>query len=148
MSLRLSEQHGVNPSVEQCFTCMKDVGVVLFGKINAGRHARPADRDPQAPLRVCFGPNSEPCAECKKHMGMGIILISVDEPKSTDMKNPWRTGGWAVVSEAFIKRVLNPPELVEAVLKRRMAFMPDEVWDMLGLPRGEENQVQEEAKGD
>lgn len=136
MSIRLSEKHGVNPSVEQCFVCLKDVGVVLFGKINAGRHARPADRDPQAPHKVCFGHNSEPCAECKKHMEMGVILISVDEAKTDDERNPYRTGGWCVVNEDFIKRVFQPDELVEHVLKRRMAFMPDEAWDMIGLPRG------------
>jgi len=136
MSLRLSEQHGVNPSVEQCFTCMKDVGVVLFGKINAGRHARPADRDPQAPPRVCFGPNSEPCAECRKHMEMGIILISVDESKTDDEQNPWRSGGWVVVKEDVIKRLGLSEAHEKQILNKRCAFLTDETWDMIGLPRG------------
>ncbi len=73
MGLRVSEKHGVNPAVEQCFTCMKDVGVVLFGKLKG---------DVEAPLKVCLGHDSEPCYECKKYMKMGIILISVDEDKS------------------------------------------------------------------
>jgi hypothetical protein len=128
MGLRLSEQHGVNPSVEQCFTCMKDVGVVLFGRMKG---------DVEAPRKVCLGHDSEPCEECKKHMEMGVILISVDESKSEDMNNPWRTGGWVVVKEDLIKRVFKPDELVQHVLKRRMAFMPDDAWDMLGLPREE-----------
>lgn len=126
--IRLSEQHGVNPSVEQCFTCMKDVGVLLFGKMKG---------DTEAPTRVCLGHNSEPCDECKGHMEQGIILISVDEEKTEDMQNPWRTGGWVVVKEDFIKRVFQPEELVKDVLKRRMAFMPDDAWDLIGLPRGE-----------
>lgn len=148
-SIRLSEKHGVNPSVEQCFVCMKDVGVVLFGKLppERGRHAKPADRDPQAPMRVCFGPNSEPCAECQAFMRQGVILISVDEAKTEDMENPWRTGGWCVVRDDFIKRVFQPPELAEHVLERRMAFMPDDAWDMLGLPRGETSEKSEDPEG-
>ena len=126
MSLRLSENHGVNPSVEQCFVCMKDKGVVLFGKLKG---------DVEAPRTVCL--DSEPCDECKKHMDMGIILISVRDGEEGG--NPYRTGGWVVVREEFVERVFNPPELVEHVLKKRMAFMPDEAWNMLGLPRGDEN---------
>jgi hypothetical protein len=127
-SIRLSEKHGVNPSVEQCFVCLKDVGVVLFGRLEG---------DAEAPRKVCLGPSSEPCDECKKLMKQGVILISVDEAKTEDMQNPWRTGGWCVVKDDFIKRVFNPPELVEHVLARRMAFMPDDAWDALGLPRGD-----------
>ena len=126
MSVKLSPQHGVNPSVEQCFVCMKDVGVVLFGRLRG---------DVEAPRQVCLGPNSPPCRECQEHMRKGVILVSVDEAKSVDLQNPWRTGGWVVVREAFVKRVFRPSELVETVLRRRMAFMPDETWDLLELPR-------------
>ena len=124
----LSERHGVNPSVEQCFTCMRDVGVVLFGRLKGDR---------EAPHRVCLGPNSEPCAECKKHMAMGVILISVRDPDpKDDPQNPYRTGGWVVVRNEFIERVVTPKWLADDILKRRMAFVPDDAWDMLGLPRG------------
>ena len=127
--IRVSEKHGVNPSLEQCFVCCKDVGVVLFGKLKG---------DAEAPRRVCLGPNSEPCDECKGYMEQGVILISVDEARSDDRQNPWRTGGWCVVRDEFVTRVFEPGELVEQVLKQRVAFMPDEAWDILGLPRGEE----------
>lgn len=145
-SIQLSEEHGVNPSLEQCFVCGESKGVVLFGQISNKRAEAlndaglstgwsSRDNDHAAPRQVCM--DQEPCNECKKHMKMGIILISVDEEKSgKDMQNPYRTGGWVVVTEDFIKRTFNPPELVEDVLKRRMAFMPDEAWDMIGLPRG------------
>jgi hypothetical protein len=174
-SIKLSEKHGVNPSIEQCFVCMKDVGVVLFGKVKG---------DQEAPRRVCFGPNSEPCDECKGYMKQGVILISVREPAERlhictdckhewlspvykaeessnisgiqspncpscdsrnvaispgeveDPKNPYRTGGWCVVREDFIKRAFQPEELVNQVLGSRMAFVGDETWDAMGLPRG------------
>lgn len=131
MSLRLSEQHGVNPSVEQCFVCMKDVGVVMFGKMKG---------DVEAPRRVCLGPDSEPCDECKKLMEMGIILISVDESKTDDEQNPWRSGGWVVVKEDVIKRLELSEAHEEQILNKRYAFLTDETWDMIGLPRGGDEQ--------
>lgn len=149
MSIKLSPEHGVNPSLEQCFVCLKDVGVILFGKISNQKAAafnkaglptgRESHNDHESPRKVCL--NREPCDECKGHMEQGVILISVDESKSEDLQNPWRTGGWCVVTEAFIKRVFNPPELVKTVLEQRLAFMPDDAWDMIGLPRGDSDGV-------
>ena len=125
-SIRLSPKHGVNPSLMQCFYCLKDYGVALFGKIGG--------KDEEAPHKVCFGPGSEPCDDCKKHMDQGIILISVDESKTDDPKNPYRTGGWAVVREEMICRVFGG-QMAENVCKSRVAFLEDEAWDMIGLPR-------------
>lgn len=124
--IRLSPKHGVNPSLDQCFYCMEDKGIVLFGAMKG---------DAEAPRKICM--DKEPCSQCKELMEQGVILISVDEDKTEDMNNPWRTGGWCVVKEDFIKRVFQPKELVQRVLEQRCAFMPDDAWDMLGLPRGE-----------
>ena len=124
MELRVSEKHGVNPAIEQCFVCMKDKGVVLFGKLKG---------DVEAPYKVCL--NQEPCDECRAWMERGVILISVDASKTEDPQNPYRTGGWAVVVDRVIEDYIQPPELAQDILKRRMAFVPDDVWDALGLPR-------------
>jgi hypothetical protein len=127
MGIRLSEKHGVYPGLEQCFVCMKDVGVVLFGQMRG---------DAEAPRRVCLG--KEPCDECKKLMELGVIFISVDEKKSKgDMQNPWRTGGWCVVKEEAVRRMFEDGPILDSVLKYRMAFIEDEAWDKIGLPRGE-----------
>ena len=126
--MKLSREHGVNPSVEQCFVCMRDVGVVLFGQL-------PGDKE--APRRVCLGPDAPPCAECQEPQSKGVILISCDEEKTTDPKNPWRTGGWCVVRDDYIKRVVQSKDVAAEILKHRVAFLPDDVWDTLGLPRGE-----------
>ena len=139
----LDEQHGVNPSITTCFWCGEDVGIALFGKLLPKQKAALresgfdlGDDGKTAPRRVCL--DRSPCDKCLKHMDMGVILISVDEKKSKeDTDNPYRTGGWCVVKEDFIKRLkLNPPELEQSILEKRVAFLPDETWDMLGLPRG------------
>jgi len=121
-SIRPSPKHGVNPSLDQCFYCLKDKGVILFGRIQG---------DNEAPKRVCL--DRAPCNECAELMRKGIILISVDEARSTDQSNPYRTGGWVVVKEDFVKRAIQG-ELGAVVLKQRIAFVPDDAWNMLGLP--------------
>jgi hypothetical protein len=121
----LDQEHGLNPGIELCFFCNKDKGIILFGSALRGQ---------EAPRQAVY--NHEPCDSCANLMKQGVILISVDEKKSAgDMQNPWRTGGWVVVKDEYIKRVFNPPELVADVLNRRIAFMPDETWDLLQLPR-------------
>ena len=121
-SIRLSEQHGVNPSLQQCYVCMKDVGVILFGRLKG---------DQEAPRKVCI--DKEPCDECKKWMEQGVILISTRVGEEGD--NPYRTGGWVVLKEDAVRRMPVDEALIEHMLKMRIAFIEDQVWDMLGLPR-------------
>lgn len=64
-----------------------------------------------------------------------VASSSVQEPD--DPQNPYRTGGWVVVRDELIERIISPKELCDEVLRRRMAFVPDDAWNMLGLPRGE-----------
>lgn len=52
------------------------------------------------------------------------------------MPNPYRTGGWTVITEEAFQRMFNS-SLVEQVLECRWTFVPDEVWDLVGLPRGD-----------
>jgi hypothetical protein len=122
--IRLSEKHGVNPCITQCFFCHEEKNeLVLFGKLKD---------DAEAPRRACI--DRTPCDKCRGFMEQGVILISVDESKG-DADNPWHTGGWCVVRDEFITRVLQP-DLAEVVLKMRVAFVPDDAWDKIGLPRG------------
>lgn len=135
-SITLDPEHGVNPGIEQCFVCGGDKGLVLFGKLNAKQRAAFAEAGlssgGKAPIKVCL--DAEPCQECQAHMEAGVVLISVpaDEP---DGANPRRTGGWVVVRDEYVQRVIGTPALVEAILERRLAFVPDDTWDQLGLPR-------------
>jgi hypothetical protein len=121
----LDNQHGLNPSVECCFLCGKGRGVVLFGARLGGR---------EAPREVVM--DMSPCDDCKKLMTLGVILLSVDESRTDDPQNPYRTGGFAIVKDSYIRSAVVPPELAEDICKHRVAFIPDHAWDGLGLPRG------------
>ena len=123
-SITLSQKHGVNPSLEQCFVCGEAKAVILFGRLRG---------DEEAPRQVCL--NKEPCDKCKEHMSKGVILISVKG--DSDPENPYRTGGWIVVKDDVINRMVKDPKQAEAILKARVCFIPDELWDKVGFPRGE-----------
>lgn len=125
-----------------CFICGEASGVALMGVINTKTRKALAEAgaevvNGEAPRKGVVL-DKEPCDTCKGYMEKGVILISVDEARSDDMENPYRTGEWCVMSVDYIERVFQPPELVEQVLAKRMAWVPDDAWEMLGLPRGGE----------
>jgi len=127
MSIMLSKRHGLNPSIGKCFVCGQAHEVILFGRL---------PEDVEAPREVVV--DRRPCSECRKWMAKGIILISVRDGESGD--NPYRTGGWAVVTEAAILRIFQgSSSTVDAVLKSRISFLEDKVWNLIGLPRIKQN---------
>ena len=125
MGLVVSRTHGVNPGLMQCFYCGEAYGVVLYGRLRG---------DEEAPRMTCL--DRQPCPKCEGYMKQGIILVSVkDDDAKTDNQNPYRTGGWVVMAEKWVKRVVKPQALVDHMLTARFAFVPDEAWDLLKLPR-------------
>ena len=66
MSIRLSEKHGVNPSMEICFFCNEAKGIVLFGKLKG---------DVEAPKEILI--DYEPCDKCKEKFKEGVIVVAV-----------------------------------------------------------------------
>lgn len=123
-SIRLSPKHGVNPSVMLCFYCGEAKGVALPGMLKGDR---------EAPRQGVW--DQEPCGTCKRWMEQGVICIEVDEAKTTDEKNPWRSGGWAVIKDEAVQRLPLDAKVKASMLKRRVAFLTSELWDLLGFPR-------------
>lgn len=119
--IRVSPKHGLNPSLLQCPYCGDEYGVALLGYLKG---------DIKAPGRVSTG---EPCDKCIGYMKIGVILIEVDESKSPDKNNPYRTGKIAVVKDEAVERMMNPDMAIQ-VLRKRVCFIPSDVWDRLGLP--------------
>jgi hypothetical protein len=115
----------VTPYLYRCFFCNEVQGVVLL-KGSTKYHSTE-----EAPHGVIL--NKEPCQNCVEHMRQGVILISVKDTDETE--NPYRTGGWCVVKDEAILRLVRPQELANAIIKKRVAFVPDDAWDMLKLPR-------------
>jgi hypothetical protein len=122
--IRLSPRHGVNPSVGVCFLCGEDDGTVVLPGMMKG--------DKEAPRRAVW--TREPCPKCKDWQKQGVILISVSDAKTTDKDDPYRTGGWVVIKDEAVERWPIDDAMRIGMLKHRMAWIEDEVWEMLGLP--------------
>jgi hypothetical protein len=154
-SIRLDTKHGLNPGLLMCFFCQKPRDVALWGQIAPETRQKliqsSADvgNDGEAPTNLVT--DLESCPDSTSWMQKGVILISCRDPdENPELKelqdyleglpaesyrarleakrrelhcNPYRTGGWAVV--------------LQDVLTKRFCFVPDEVWDLMGLPRGD-----------
>ena len=114
--LQLSKSHGVNPSVELCFFCGKEKGLVLAGRMPG---------DAEAPREAVW--TMEPCDECEGHMQLGIILIEVRDGEAG--KNPYRTGNFYVVTEEAFQRIFN----MDDVLEKRFCWIPESISKAVGL---------------
>lgn len=106
-----------------CYYCGKATGVVLDNRLRK-----------TLPKLAVY--DYKPCDECAEHMKQGIMLISVDN--DAEGHNPWRTGRISVIKEEAIRNVVQPKELADAICIMRWAFVPDDAWQELGLPMGEE----------
>ena len=105
-----------------CFYCGRPAGVLL-------------DRSLRKTLPRNVGVlDRQPCSECKEFMEQGVICISVDASRTTDTKNPYRSGGWCVVKERGIQQMPFDDAIKESVLEQRVLFLEDMVWFSLGLP--------------
>ena len=111
----------------QCYFCGEDIGVLL-------------DRRLRKSLPMKAGViDMEPCDKCKELMKQGIILLSIsDKTTAEEMKgpipNPHRTGGWVVIKQSAVEKLFTGEHLNFA-LKHRFAFITDEAWAALGLPK-------------
>lgn len=119
-NIKVSQKYGVNPAIPICFFCNEPKNeIILAGRLPG---------DEEAPKNVVW--DMEPCDKCKGYMEQGVLLISVKNGEKGN--NPYRTGGWVVVKDEAVANIFGKDT---AALKYRMAFIEDEAWDKIGLPR-------------
>ena len=100
MSIRLSEKHGVNPTMCKCFFCGEVKHIALMGKLKG---------DVEAPMSCVM--DYEPCEKCEEAMSQGVTLIEVSDVQPSDNRPPLKAegnksvyplGGYVVIKpEAF-----------------------------------------------
>jgi hypothetical protein len=134
-SILLSEKHGLNPTIPRCFVCGEDKNEIILAGLKGERIAKEMGHsDGQMPMSgICF--DKTPCEKCQGYMKQGIIVISIRAGSDND--NPYRTGGWWVVKEDLFMRMrtIQNNALINNVLKRRVAFMDDQVCEQIGLKK-------------
>lgn len=95
MSLRISKEHGLNPSIDTCFVCGKETSIVLFGTSYKDENGKTS----KAPMKTCTG---DLCDDCKKIIDEGgIFFIAVKDGETG--KNPWRTGQIVALKEEAVQ---------------------------------------------
>lgn len=85
MSIELSEEHGLNPSLITCPICGKETAIALFGKLKG---------DVEAPKTV---KGNELCDDCKKKY---VTVIEMHKKGKKDVPTGRRT---FVPKEAFTR---------------------------------------------
>ena len=138
MSIRLHSKFGLNPTLVNCYYCHQPNEILLVGAETKGfKEAGLATADGKMHSTIGVV-DRRPCPKCEEWMKKGIIFISVRDDQEQEiiehrsMPNPYRTGGWCVLTDDAVKRMLNN---ADDLIKSRFCFVPDTVWDALGLPR-------------
>lgn len=111
---KISEKHGLNPSINVCFFCGEDKELVLFGKLKG---------DAKAPTRVMA--NYEPCDKCKEKMRRGVTVIEVTKKPSDALpitQGHWPTGRWCVVQPFAAKALFNYNSTTKPLLLEDSVF--------------------------
>ena len=137
--IRLHPTKGLNPVMGKCFWCGGDSGEILLLGIKGG------DNPPRHMVA-----NYDPCAQCKSQRALGITLIAVQESALSRANSreiaPGMvpTGGFAIVSESWVRDNVEPERLRDNMLLKRMAFCPPELVEMLTKRKAELDSQQEQ----
>jgi len=121
-SIRLHPTRGLNPKLVVCYFCHREKNeLVLLGNVAS------SNREVQDSKYLVV--DKKPCEWCRENMAKGIVLVETSKDSTGEIVI---RGGYAVVTEKFIRRTLNEA-VVEGMLKHRLAFIESDAWVRLGL---------------
>lgn len=121
-------------ALTKCYFCGKDSDII----INSLLAERVAKKVKEMHGKVV---SMDPCRECEGFMKQGIIFLTFDPAKSArdwnkdEMPNPWRTGGFFVVRQEAVERMLGPGSMLDFALKYRYMWIEHEAAERLGFFR-------------
>ena len=98
--ITLSKEYGVNPSVQICHCCGKDLGLILFGTHYKDKNGKVA----KAPHKISTGAI---CEDCKNVIDSGcVFFIEVRDGESrTSPDDPYRTGRLVAIKSDAAKDI-------------------------------------------
>ena len=133
-SIRVSQKHGVNPTIPICFWCGKEKNeIALLGKLPG---------DAEAPRSTWLIGDYEPCEKCQRIFEQGVHLVeAADHPVIHEKQPPWHgaypTGKHFVLRELAIRGIF-APETAEELCKRKVGFLDQEAFiNLANLIEGE-----------
>jgi len=127
----MTDKSNIGVALTKCYYCNKNDRILMNTRLTPTK-ARQVET---AHGKVI---DMEPCNECSDLMKKGIILLTIDPEKSSpswekeSIPNPYRTGGFFVVTEDFCKRVF-PPVMFEWARKHRFMYIEHKAAEGMGL---------------
>lgn len=124
-SIRLSEKHGVNPTIPVCFWCGKKKNeIALLGRL---------PHDAEAPMNMVL--NYDPCEECLSQWDKGVTLIEASETPNGENQPPiaegvYPTGNFMTLTEHGIEVLFNEP-MAKQLKQMRKGFIDREGFNNL-----------------
>ena len=121
-SIKISQKHGVNPTIPICFWCGKEKNeIALLGKLSG---------DAEAPRSTWLIGDYEPCDACKELRKRGIDLIEATDhpiahPKQPPYHGAYPTGRHLILTEHGVRAIFSP-EVADDLCKRRVGFIDGE----------------------
>lgn len=119
-NIKLSPEHGINPSIKLCFWCGQPDGIILMGQL---------PNDIEAP-RECVV-DYEPCESCKEKFEDGVLVVEVStehQPNqpimSTDEEagNLYPTGRWVLADKNIVQEytpvIMVTKEIMDAMMAK------------------------------
>lgn len=114
--LKLSPRHRLNPSMERCWGCGENIGILLMGQID--------EQDSKAPREVMTG---NFCNKCKSVMNDGgLIIIETKDNKCNSPQD--RTGRMVAVSKSYKERL---QDMAKDVQLKNWCYMEKSVFSAL-----------------
>lgn len=120
----LIDKNGLNPTIPLCYYCGKEKNqIVLTGAEGSNWARKNGIPSGEMPKNVWIYGDYEPCDDCKKK---GIAIVEFDsENNPTDRR-------W-LVTEDYIKRIINNEKLLSNILEKRVAFIDETTAKKLGF---------------
>ena len=130
--VRLSKEHGVNPTIPICFWCGREKNeVALLGKL---------PNDEEAPRSMWIFGDYEPCEECRKTREQGVDLIEATLVPALNEKQPpimenenggiYPTGRHIVFKDHVIREIIEADK-ADILCEKRMGFVDPETMEQL-----------------
>lgn len=129
-------------AMTNCYFCNEPYQILLATRY----HHTSSGMEPTKDLANFNGKivDMNPCNKCRDFMKLGVILITIDDAKSDPnwnkpdgeknwMPNPYRTGGWFVVKDEAVIRIIQPKEMADWAIKHRWMFIEHSAAESMGL---------------
>ena len=125
--IRLSEKHGVNPTLGRCFWCGGDSGEIgLLGRLPG---------DAEAPRHLVL--SYDPCDVCAPQWAQGVVFIEANAEPAYEGQPPLRTsaeayptGRHVVLTRVACERIFEGTVL-EGMLRHGKALVEPEAFERL-----------------